>query len=53
VERLAAAYAGALRELIQHSRESEEVFTASDFPKARLDARSFDKLAALLADDDD
>ncbi|HYG65817.1 MAG TPA: amino acid adenylation domain-containing protein, partial [Thermoanaerobaculia bacterium] len=52
VERLAAAYAGALRELIQHSRESEEVFTPSDFPKARLDTRSFDKLAALLADDD-
>jgi amino acid adenylation domain-containing protein/non-ribosomal peptide synthase protein (TIGR01720 family) len=52
VERLAAAYAGALRTLIQHSRESEEVFTPSDFPKARLDTRSFEKLAALLADDD-
>ncbi|HSG41350.1 MAG TPA: condensation domain-containing protein, partial [Thermoanaerobaculia bacterium] len=49
VERLAAAYAGALRELIQHSRESEEVFTPSDFPKAGLDAHSFERLAALLA----
>ena len=52
-ERLAAAYAGALRELIQHSRESEEeVFTPSDFAKARLDARSFARVAALLADSD-
>ncbi|HVR95060.1 MAG TPA: amino acid adenylation domain-containing protein, partial [Thermoanaerobaculia bacterium] len=49
VERLAAAYAGALRELIQHSRDSEEVFTPSDFPKAGLDAHSLEKLAALLA----
>jgi non-ribosomal peptide synthase protein (TIGR01720 family) len=52
LERLAAAYAGALRELLRHGRESEEVFTPSDFPKARLDARSFDRLAALLADAD-
>ncbi|HKH46439.1 MAG TPA: amino acid adenylation domain-containing protein [Thermoanaerobaculia bacterium] len=52
VERLASAYAGALRQLLQHGRESEEVFTPSDFPKARLDARSFDKLAALLAEPD-
>jgi non-ribosomal peptide synthase protein (TIGR01720 family) len=52
VERLATAYAGALRELIHHGQESEEVFTPSDFPKARLDARNFDKLAALLADSD-
>ncbi len=51
-ERLAAAYAGALRQLIRHGRESEEVFTPSDFPKAGLDARGFDKLAALLADSD-
>ncbi|MBW8873687.1 MAG: amino acid adenylation domain-containing protein [Acidobacteria bacterium] len=51
-ERLAAAYAGALRQLIRQSRESEEVFTPSDFPKARLDARGFDKLAALLAESD-
>jgi non-ribosomal peptide synthase protein (TIGR01720 family) len=51
-ERLAAAYAGALRQLIQRSRESEEVFTPSDFPKARLDARSFDRVAALLAESD-
>src|SRR6185436_5155757 len=48
VERLAAAYAGALRELIEQSRDSEEVFTPSDFPKAGLDARNFEKLAALL-----
>ncbi|HVR95834.1 MAG TPA: amino acid adenylation domain-containing protein, partial [Thermoanaerobaculia bacterium] len=48
VERLAAAYAGALRELIQHSRDREEVFTPSDFPKAGLDAHSLEKLAALL-----
>jgi amino acid adenylation domain-containing protein/non-ribosomal peptide synthase protein (TIGR01720 family) len=52
VERLAAAYAGALRQLLQHSRESEEVFTPSDFSKARLDTRSFAKVAALLADSD-
>jgi non-ribosomal peptide synthase protein (TIGR01720 family) len=52
VERLAAAYAGALRQLLQHSRESEEVFTPSDFPKAGLDARNFGKLAALLAESD-
>jgi amino acid adenylation domain-containing protein/non-ribosomal peptide synthase protein (TIGR01720 family) len=51
-ERLAAAYAGALRQLIEHGRKSEEVFTPSDFPKARLDARNFDKLAALLAESD-
>jgi non-ribosomal peptide synthase protein (TIGR01720 family) len=52
VERLAAAYAGALRQLLQHSRESEEVFTPSDFPKAGLDARNFGQLAALLAESD-
>jgi non-ribosomal peptide synthase protein (TIGR01720 family) len=51
-ERLSAAYAEALRQLIHHSRESEEVFTPSDFPKARLDARGFDRVAALLADID-
>ncbi|HEX4494607.1 MAG TPA: amino acid adenylation domain-containing protein [Thermoanaerobaculia bacterium] len=51
-ERLAAAYAGALRQLIHLGRDSEEVFTPSDFPKARLDARNFDKLAALLAEAD-
>ncbi len=51
-ERLAADYANALRQLLGQSRESEEVFTASDFPKARLDARNFDKLAALLAESD-
>jgi amino acid adenylation domain-containing protein/non-ribosomal peptide synthase protein (TIGR01720 family) len=51
-ERLAAAYAGALRQLLQRAQESEEVFTPSDFPKARLDARSFDRLAALLAEPD-
>ena len=51
-ERLAAAYAGALRELLEQSRESEEVFTPSDFAKARLDAKSFARVAALLADSD-
>ncbi|HKH48755.1 MAG TPA: amino acid adenylation domain-containing protein, partial [Thermoanaerobaculia bacterium] len=50
VERLASAYAGALRQLIQDSRESEEVFTPSDFPKAGLDAHSFRQLASLLSD---
>ncbi|HYN87102.1 MAG TPA: alpha/beta fold hydrolase, partial [Ardenticatenaceae bacterium] len=30
-ERLAAAYAGALRQLIQHGREGEAVFTAPDY----------------------
>jgi non-ribosomal peptide synthase protein (TIGR01720 family) len=50
-ERLAAAYAGALRELIEQSRESEEVFTPSDFAKAGLDADSFARVAALLDDD--
>ncbi len=49
-ERLAAAYAGALRRLIQHGCESEEVFTPSDFPKAGLDVHSFNKLASLLSD---
>ena len=49
MERLAAAYAGALRQLIEQAQESEEVFTPSDFPKARLDAKGFGKLAALLA----
>ncbi len=53
-ERLAAAYAGALRELIAHCRSSEdEVFTPSDFPKAGLDARTFDQVAALLDDESD
>jgi non-ribosomal peptide synthase protein (TIGR01720 family) len=51
-ERLAAAYADALRELIDESRESEEVFTPSDFAKARLDAASFARVAALLAESD-
>jgi non-ribosomal peptide synthase protein (TIGR01720 family) len=51
-ERLAVDYAAALRQLIRHGRESEEVFTPSDFPKAGLDARGFDKLAALLAESD-
>ncbi|MFP5288071.1 MAG: hypothetical protein ACLGI9_20210 [Thermoanaerobaculia bacterium] len=41
-----------MRELIRHSRESDEVFTPSDFPKAGLDARNFEKLAALLAEPD-
>ncbi|HEX2642197.1 MAG TPA: condensation domain-containing protein, partial [Thermoanaerobaculia bacterium] len=53
VDRLAASYADALRQLIRHSQDSEEVFTPSDFTKVRLDARSFGKLAALLADDSD
>jgi amino acid adenylation domain-containing protein/non-ribosomal peptide synthase protein (TIGR01720 family) len=51
-ERLATAYAGALRQLIQHGRKSEEVFTPSDFPQAALDAESFDQLAALLDEAD-
>ncbi len=51
-ERLAAAYADALRELIDQSRESEEVFTPSDFAKARLDTASFARVAALLAESD-
>ncbi|HSF39587.1 MAG TPA: condensation domain-containing protein, partial [Thermoanaerobaculia bacterium] len=50
VERLAEAYAGALRELVGHARESEEVWTPSDFPRAGLDAHSFGQLAALLPD---
>jgi amino acid adenylation domain-containing protein/non-ribosomal peptide synthase protein (TIGR01720 family) len=50
IEHLAAAYAGTLRELIQHGRESAEVFTPSDFAKARLDVRSFNRLASLLSD---
>ncbi len=49
-ERLATAYASALRQLIEQGRESEEVFTPSDFSKARLDANSFARVAALLAD---
>ncbi len=48
-ERLAAAYAEALRELIQHNPESDEVFTPSDFPKARLDERGFRQLESLLS----
>ncbi|HKV12635.1 MAG TPA: condensation domain-containing protein, partial [Thermoanaerobaculia bacterium] len=52
-ERLAAAYAGALRQLLRHGQESEEVFTPSDFGKARLDARGLARVAALLADDDE
>jgi non-ribosomal peptide synthase protein (TIGR01720 family) len=52
-ERLAAAYAGALRELIEHCRSSEgEVFTPSDFPKAGLDALTFGQVAALLDEAD-
>jgi non-ribosomal peptide synthase protein (TIGR01720 family) len=51
-EHLATAYAGALRQLIQHGRKSEEVFTPSDFPQAALDAESFDQLAALLDEAD-
>ncbi|MFL6196133.1 MAG: amino acid adenylation domain-containing protein [Thermoanaerobaculia bacterium] len=51
-ERLAAGYAGALRQLIGQARESEEVFTPSDFAKAGLDAAGFARVAALLADDD-
>jgi amino acid adenylation domain-containing protein/non-ribosomal peptide synthase protein (TIGR01720 family)/FkbM family methyltransferase len=54
MQRLAEAYAGALRQLIRLCRESkEEIFTPSDFPKVGLDARSFDKLAALLAESDE
>jgi non-ribosomal peptide synthase protein (TIGR01720 family) len=52
-ERLAEAYAVALRQLLRHSEESEEVFTPSDFGKARLDAKSLARVAALLADDED
>ncbi len=51
-ERLAAAYAGALRQLIRQGLKSEEVFTPSDFPQARLNARSLGKVAALLAESD-
>ncbi|HYG62303.1 MAG TPA: amino acid adenylation domain-containing protein, partial [Thermoanaerobaculia bacterium] len=50
VERLAAGYAGALRQLIQHGPDSEEVFTPSDFPKARLGAQGFQRLVSLLSD---
>ncbi|HVR95239.1 MAG TPA: amino acid adenylation domain-containing protein, partial [Thermoanaerobaculia bacterium] len=50
MERLAADYAGALRELIRHARASQEVFTPSDFPRAGLDVRSFHRLATLLHD---
>jgi amino acid adenylation domain-containing protein/non-ribosomal peptide synthase protein (TIGR01720 family) len=52
-ERLAAAYSRALRQLIQHCNGSEsEVFTPSDFPKAKLNDRSFNKLSALLDEPD-
>ncbi|HYG62721.1 MAG TPA: amino acid adenylation domain-containing protein, partial [Thermoanaerobaculia bacterium] len=48
-ERLAAAFAGALDELIRHGRACErQVFTPSDFPKAGLDAGRFARLAADL-----
>ncbi len=50
MERLAMAYADALRELIRQARESEEVFTPSDFPRAGLDAHAFGRLATLLPD---
>ncbi|HKV11992.1 MAG TPA: condensation domain-containing protein, partial [Thermoanaerobaculia bacterium] len=49
-ERLAAAYAEALRQLIAQAQESEEVFTPSDFPRAGLDWHGFQQLASLLPD---
>ncbi len=47
-ERLIAAYADALRQLLRQARESAEVFTPADFPQAGLDLRGFQQLASLL-----
>ena len=49
-ERLIAAYADALRQLLRQAQESAEVFTPSDFPQAGLDVHGFKRLASLLPD---
>ena len=50
-ERLAEAYARALRELIEHCRAPEAGgFTPSDFPEAGLDQAALDALMAQFGD---
>jgi amino acid adenylation domain-containing protein/non-ribosomal peptide synthase protein (TIGR01720 family) len=49
VERLAAAYAAALRSIIAHCRQGDAGgFTPSDFPEAGLDQASLDALMSQL-----
>jgi amino acid adenylation domain-containing protein/non-ribosomal peptide synthase protein (TIGR01720 family) len=49
VERLATAYAEALRALIEHARTGEaEAFTPDHFPAAQLDQEELDELLAQL-----
>ncbi|MFL5381836.1 MAG: amino acid adenylation domain-containing protein [Longimicrobiaceae bacterium] len=49
VERLAAAYAAALRALVEHCRTGEmEGFTPGHFPAARMDQDELDELLAQL-----
>jgi amino acid adenylation domain-containing protein/non-ribosomal peptide synthase protein (TIGR01720 family) len=52
IERLAGAMGEALRNLIESCRSAgPAVYTASDFPLAKLDSDSFRELSALLDDD--
>ncbi|HVG43961.1 MAG TPA: condensation domain-containing protein, partial [Longimicrobium sp.] len=49
IERLAEAYAAALRALVQHCRTGRaEAFTPDDFPAARIDQDELDDLLAQL-----
>jgi amino acid adenylation domain-containing protein/non-ribosomal peptide synthase protein (TIGR01720 family) len=49
VQRLAEAYAAALRALVQHARTGRaESFTPEDFPAARIDQDELDELLAQL-----
>ncbi|HSF43958.1 MAG TPA: hypothetical protein VLT87_29480, partial [Thermoanaerobaculia bacterium] len=53
IERLAASFGAALRDLITRCRMGEEVaLSTSDFPLVNLDEKSFSKLSALLDDED-
>ena len=55
VQRLADDFAAALRELLRQCREGGDsaarAVTAEDFPLARLNEKTFQKLSALLADE--
>ncbi|HEX9937985.1 MAG TPA: amino acid adenylation domain-containing protein, partial [Longimicrobium sp.] len=49
MERLAAAYADALRTLIEHGRHGRtDAFTPADFPAAQIDQDELDDLLAML-----
>jgi non-ribosomal peptide synthase protein (TIGR01720 family) len=48
VEALAQQFLEALRDIIRHCQSAQPGYTPSDFPQARLDQKSLDKLLTRL-----